>query len=617
MLIIRKNEINNPIATVSMNKTLSNPYYLFSFQHIASKERVSFIPEVISSNCRYDKFRFIETQTTDLSVVPPNVYFPYLGQYYYSIYEQLQSGNTNPALAYNKLESGRAVVIVGNDNPDDCFFEPYISNDENFAQVIYVSEEEQECINIVTPSVTPSNSPTPSITPTNTPSVTPTNTPTVTPTNTLTPTNTPTVTQTNTPSSTRLCKSYTLVGSISGFCTIFNWTNCDGTPGNITRCFGASATICALAGSVTQSGSGTITDNGICPTPTPTPTNTATPTVTPTNTATPTVTPSITPSVTPSITPTETPTNTPSVTPTNTPSVTPSITPSVTPSITPTETPTNTPTLTPTNTQTPTPSPGPAFDADAAAYLSAVLTAGGTLNSTISAATDTLFTSLKSNGLYSKMYAFYPLIGGTSASTAIMGKRSFGTFHDIIWSGGWTFNSSGATGNAANTYGRMNISGGTVPATNSHIAVQGNKPNVNTNGYDLSMNFGNSAGQVQQLILNFVNTGGSYAEYTGYVPVLGGTTGDFLTMTRNAINTITHRARNGVALVDKTEACNNIDNTRQWFLGCEQASGGGTGSFTQNRYCWMGFGSLLTPSELLTYQNIINTFQTSLGRNTY
>ena len=149
MLIIRKNEVNNLIATVSMNKTLSNPYYLFSFQHIASKERVSFLPQVITSNCRYDKFRFTESTTTNLSQVPPRVNFPYLGQYYYSIYEQLTSSNTNPELAFNKLESGRAVVIVGNDNPDDCFFEPYISNDENFANVIYVSEEEQECIDTV------------------------------------------------------------------------------------------------------------------------------------------------------------------------------------------------------------------------------------------------------------------------------------------------------------------------------------------------------------------------------------------------------------------------------------------------------------------------------------
>jgi hypothetical protein len=191
MLIIRKNEVNNPIATVSMNKTLSNPYYLFSFQHIASKERVSFVPQVLSANCRYDKFRFTEAPTTNLSLIPPSVNFPYLGQYYYSIYEQLTSGNTNPALAFNKLESGRAVVIVGNDTINECIFEPYISNDEDFANVIYVSDDEEGCINV-----------TPSVTPTNTPTGTPINTPNLTPTNTSTPTVTPTNTPTITPSQT-------------------------------------------------------------------------------------------------------------------------------------------------------------------------------------------------------------------------------------------------------------------------------------------------------------------------------------------------------------------------------------------------------------------------------
>lgn len=156
MLIIRKNEVNNPIATVSMNKTLSNPYYLFSFQHIASKERVSFVPQVITSNCRYDKFRFTETFSTNLSVTPPEVHFPYLGQYYYSIYEQIGSGNTDPALAYNKLESGRAVVIVGNDTINECLFEPYISNDEEFSNVIYIGDDETICItNPITPTPTP------------------------------------------------------------------------------------------------------------------------------------------------------------------------------------------------------------------------------------------------------------------------------------------------------------------------------------------------------------------------------------------------------------------------------------------------------------------------------
>ena len=61
--------------------------------------------------------------------------------------------------------------------------------------------------NTPTPSITPTITPTPSITPTNTltPSITPTNTPTPSITPTLTPTNTvtPTITSTNTPTPTQ------------------------------------------------------------------------------------------------------------------------------------------------------------------------------------------------------------------------------------------------------------------------------------------------------------------------------------------------------------------------------------------------------------------------------
>ena len=198
MLIVRKNQLNNLIATVSMNKTLPNPYYLFSFQHIASKDRISFIPQTVVSNVRYDKFRFIEGPT-NLSLTPPVAQFEYIGQYYYSIYEQVSSSNTDIALAYNKFESGRAVVIVGEDQTDDCFFEPYISQNEDDESVIFLSEQEEICQEAITPTPTPTPitpTPTPSntATPTVTPSITPTNTktPTMTPTNTKTPTMTPT-----------------------------------------------------------------------------------------------------------------------------------------------------------------------------------------------------------------------------------------------------------------------------------------------------------------------------------------------------------------------------------------------------------------------------------------
>jgi len=82
--------------------------------------------------------------------------------------------------------------------------------------------------------------------------------------------------------------------------------------------------------------------NALCnPTPTPTPTSTVTPTFTPTTSLTPSNTPSV------SVSPTVTPTNTTSVTPTNT--------------VTPTFTPTNTVTPTITLSNSPTPTVSPSF----------------------------------------------------------------------------------------------------------------------------------------------------------------------------------------------------------------------------------------------------------------
>ena len=141
--------------------------------------------------------------------------------------------------------------------------------------------------NTETPTQTPTTTPTNTQTPTNTPTTTPTTTPTNTETPTQTPSGTPTQTPTLTPSSTPCqCNSYTI--SNNGFdCTVFNWTNCNGTSGTTTLCFGASTTICACLGSVSFNFNGNITNNGLCNI---TPTPTTTPTQTPTTTSTPTPT---------------------------------------------------------------------------------------------------------------------------------------------------------------------------------------------------------------------------------------------------------------------------------------------------------------------------------------
>ena len=184
MILIKKGQTNKMSVSVSLNKTLSNPYYLFSFTHIQSKNKINFIPKVLLINDRYDEFEFIESNTQDLTLDPPQVYFRYEGQYWVEIYEQTSSGNTNPSLATKMLWDGRGVV------EDTAVPDPYYqweSNNEDNANFIFISEDELPAT--PTPSVT--------TTPTTTPTITPT--PTLTPTETSTPTPTPTLTPSATP----------------------------------------------------------------------------------------------------------------------------------------------------------------------------------------------------------------------------------------------------------------------------------------------------------------------------------------------------------------------------------------------------------------------------------
>lgn len=165
MLIIKTNQPNTLVVTVSQNSELSNPEYLFSFTHIFSKQNVTFIPTDISTHkSRYDEFYFVEGTNAG------EIHFPYQGQYLYAVYEQPQgSGNLNPALAYNVVENGDAQIFPSTASTMNSQYDIFISNNEDNSNIIFAPDE---------PNPTPNSSATPTPTPSSTPTITPTITPT-------------------------------------------------------------------------------------------------------------------------------------------------------------------------------------------------------------------------------------------------------------------------------------------------------------------------------------------------------------------------------------------------------------------------------------------------------
>jgi hypothetical protein len=88
-------------------------------------------------------------------------------------------------------------------------------------------------------------------------------------------------------------------------------------------------------------------------------------------------------------------------------------------------------------------------DPDWVAYYNRVIAAGGSLTTTEQNATKTLVADLKSAGIWSAMKAIYPMVGASAAACAQNLKSSSftGTF-----TSGWTFASTGVTGNGSSTY---------------------------------------------------------------------------------------------------------------------------------------------------------------------
>jgi hypothetical protein len=337
------------------------------------------------------------------------------------------------------------------------------------------------------------------------------------------------------------------------------------------------------------------------------------PSTTPT---TPTPTPSITAS--PTVTPTQTQTGTPSVTssPTQTPSGTPQVTP--TPSISPTQTRTPNVTSSPTATPTPTSTVLPGTS-QANTYLSAVVAAGGTVDSTMSAATRTLFTSIWANGLNTSMVAMYPFIGGTAASHAVQGM-SPGTYN-LTFNGGWTQNVSGATPNGTNAYANIpfatSVTGGFVLSGGSIGTYCGT--DGSTGCVIGSTGTGNGALALFPVLLNptkqiattfWNSTVGAYSITT--VPDSLG----LMSVARSGSTSTVQFYRRGSFISSQNHSALALSNVST-YLGANNQSGTPNNYSTYRHQFSYLYAGTLTTSQMTTLDSIIQTYQTSLGRNVY
>lgn len=109
------------------------------------------------------------------------------------------------------------------------------------------------------------------------------------------------------------------------------------------------------------------------------------------------------------------------------------------------------------------------LDSDASAFI----TAAGLTDATQKSAINTLVKDMKASGLWTKMKAVYPMVGGTATSMKFNLKdpRDLDAAFRLTWSGGWTYSATGAQPNGTNGWANTNLNPvGLINGTNSHMS---------------------------------------------------------------------------------------------------------------------------------------------------
>lgn len=263
---------------------------------------------------------------------------------------------------------------------------------------------------------------------------------------------------------------------------------------------------------------------------------------------------------------------------------------------------------------------GGGFDPDAQTYIDAVLAAGGSLSSPQQDAVNTLYVDLKANSLYSKIYAFWPQLGGVSNSNGLNAK-SPGT-HNLVWNGGFTYTNTLTTGNGTTGYAYPDsfaINSWITNPLSFHVIGYQNTSNTPTGSDEHMMGSITSNGLLQVSPNN-----GSYGGNTFY-RFGDASFGTFSMPTKQGLHLINKSGsttadwwKNGSKLYSINSGNSPFDSGSPfYFWALYYQTAPYPTSYANQGYSFLSLGFGLTDGEVTTMSSIINTFQTSLGRNTY
>ena len=250
-------------------------------------------------------------------------------------------------------------------------------------------------------------------------------------------------------------------------------------------------------------------------------------------------------------------------------------------------------------------------DADAQAFVNRVYTAGGTLSTSELNAINTLVIDLKNYSIWSKMKAIYPMVGASAAACRQNLKSSSFTGN---FSGGWTYASTGVTGNGSSAY----MDTGFNPSLNLTTTSGHHSAYLRT---DLSISgqyaYGCETTTLNRMVLF------PYSFSVGWISDLydnsqsrissnsGNSTG-FVLGSRSSSSS--HKLfRNGSQIAASTNSTNGTLPNLNYYISAFNSSNNAT-FYNTNQLAFYSIGDGLTDTEASNFYTAVQAFQTTLSR---
>jgi hypothetical protein len=254
------------------------------------------------------------------------------------------------------------------------------------------------------------------------------------------------------------------------------------------------------------------------------------------------------------------------------------------------------------------------FDADAQAFI----TAAGITDNTQKTAINTLVVDMKGFGIWTKMKAIYPFVGGTATTHKynLKDPQDLDAAFRLVFLGGWTHSSTGALPNGTNGYAdtKCNMSTNYSVNTSVHISYY-SRTDGSFTSQDMAVYNGTtftaltirrSAFSNQTLFAanETINYSFSAADPNGAA---------FYISNRTALN-INNGWRNSTKVATGTNTAGTRPNLNMFLANININGAPDAGLYGKRECAFASIGDGLTDTDASNFYTAVQAFNTTLGR---